>query len=83
LDHLLLIFSSSIIENYQKEIAQLQESLSRKDDERTLLRDRLNEVELELRKTLDDYASKMTKYESLVAERDALVEQEALRSAER
>jgi hypothetical protein len=47
------------------------------------LRERLNEVELELRKTLDDHASTMAKYEILVEERDALVQQEARNSEER
>ncbi len=78
-----MIFSSPIMENYQKEIDQLQENVSQKDDEKTLLRDRLNEVELELRKTLDDHALTIRKCESLVGEQAALVEQEALHSAER
>ncbi len=81
--HVLLICSSSVIEDYQKEIDQLQKKLSQTEEEGTLLRDRLNEVELELGKTLDDHALTIRKCESLVAERAALVEQEALHSAER
>jgi chromosome segregation ATPase len=58
-----LLFSSSEIEEYQKQIQQLQRSLSNKDEERTLLRERLNEVELDLRTTLDEHAAKSTKYD--------------------
>jgi hypothetical protein len=71
------------MEDYRKQIEQLQLNLSEKDNERTLLSERLNEVELELRKTLDDHASTMTKFEILLEERDALVEQDVRRSAER
>jgi chromosome segregation ATPase len=59
---------SSIVEDYQKQIEQLQQNLSEKDNERSSLSEHLNEVELELKKTIDDYASAMTKYESLVKE---------------
>jgi flagellar biosynthesis chaperone FliJ len=55
-----LLFSSANIENYEKQIKQLQQNLSQKDDERTLLRERLNEVELEFRKILDDHALQST-----------------------
>jgi hypothetical protein len=79
----MLIFSSSIVEDYQKQIKQLQQNLSQKDDERILLRERLNEVELELRKTLDNDASVMAKYESVVEERDRLVKQQTLHSTEK
>ncbi len=54
------------------------------DNERTSLSERLNQVELELRKTLDDHASKSIKNEenlqSVVAERNALIEQQTLYS---
>ncbi|CAF3047116.1 unnamed protein product, partial [Rotaria sp. Silwood2] len=74
--------SRSNIENYEKQIHQLQQKLSQNDDERTLLRERLNEVELEFRKTLDDRATTTNMYEeqlqSLIQERDALVQQHVL-----
>jgi septal ring factor EnvC (AmiA/AmiB activator) len=57
-----------MVEDYQKQIEQLQQNLSEKDNERSSLSEHLNEVELELKKTIDDYASAMTKYESLVKE---------------
>jgi len=79
-------FSQSTIENYEKQIKQLQQKLSQNEDERSLLRERLNEVELELTKTLDDRASTLAMYEeqleSAVQERNALVEQQVLQSAE-
>jgi len=69
---------SSIVEDYQKQIEQLQQKLSEKDNEQISLGERLNEVELELRKTVDHHASKLIKYEedlqSLVQERNALLE---------
>ncbi|CAF2108518.1 unnamed protein product, partial [Rotaria magnacalcarata] len=75
------------IENYEKQIHQLQQKLSQNDDEKLLLRERLNEVELELRKVLDEHASTTAMYEkqlqSLIIERDALVEQHALQSADK
>ncbi|CAF4514139.1 unnamed protein product, partial [Rotaria sp. Silwood2] len=71
--------SQSVIEDYKKQIHQLQQKLSQNDDERTLLRERLNEVELEFRKTLDDRTTTTNMYEeqlqSLIQERDALVQQ--------
>ncbi len=70
-----LVSASTIVEDYQKQLDQLQQNLSRSDGERKLLRERLNEVELELEKTLDDHTSIMRKNESL--------EQEILRSTER
>jgi flagellar biosynthesis chaperone FliJ len=63
---LILSFSASKIEEYQKQIEQLQHSLSQQDEQQTLLEKHLNEVEHELNKTSDDYASTMAKYESLV-----------------
>ncbi|CAF4623577.1 unnamed protein product, partial [Rotaria sp. Silwood2] len=74
--------SRSNIENYEKQIHQLQQKLSQNDDERTLLRERLNEVELEFRKILDDRTTTTNMYEeqlqSLIQERDALVQQHVL-----
>ncbi|CAM4918168.1 unnamed protein product [Rotaria socialis] len=79
--------SQTNIENYEKQIRQLQQKLSQHDDEKSLLRERLNEVELELRKVLDDHASTTAMYDeqlqSLITERDALVEQHALQSADK
>jgi hypothetical protein len=75
--------SPSIIEDYQTQLDQLQQNLSAKDDERTLLRERLDDVELELRKTLDNHASLIIKNELLVEERDAVLEQQALRLTDR
>jgi len=80
-------FSPLIIGDYEKQIKQLQQKLSQNEDERTLLRQRLNEVKLEFRKTLDDHSSTSAMYEeqfqSVVQERNTLVEQQALQSAER
>jgi predicted negative regulator of RcsB-dependent stress response len=75
-----------MIEDYEKQIGQLQQALSQNEDERTLLRQRLNEVELEFRKTLDDHSSTSAMYEeqfqSLVQERNTLLEQQVLQSVE-
>ena len=74
--------SASIVDSYATQIRQLQQQMSQSEDERALLRERLNEVELELSQT-----STTSMYEeqlqSLVHERDALVEQQVLHSAER
>jgi len=74
---------SSQSESYQKQNEQLQQNLSEKDNQHTSLSERLNEVELELKKAMDDHASTMAKYETLIEERNALGEQQALHSAER
>jgi len=74
---------SSQSENHQKHIQELQQNISEKDNERTSLSERLNEVELELKKAVDDHASLQGKYESLIEERDALVGQQILHSTER
>ncbi len=79
----LLLSSSAEIEDYQKQIEQLQKNLSQKDEEQILLGERLNEVELEFKKISDDHASTMARYESLVQERDALTKQQVLESADR
>jgi septal ring factor EnvC (AmiA/AmiB activator) len=68
--------SSSVIEDNQKEIEQLQQTLSENENERSLLSERFNKVELELRRALDDQISTIAKYESLV-------EQQTLHSTER
>ncbi|CAF3326714.1 unnamed protein product, partial [Rotaria socialis] len=78
--------SQSAIEDSEKQIHQLQQKLSQNDDEKLLLRERLNEVELELRKVLDDHTSTRARYEeqlqSLITERDAIFEQQVLQSNE-
>lgn len=66
---------ASIIEDYQKQVNQLQQTLSQKDEERSLLREHLNEVEVELRKAFDDHALTTDKYELLKQERDVLIEE--------
>ena len=71
------------IEDHQKQIDHLQQTVSQKDEERNSLQEHLNNVELELRKTLDDHTSAMSKLESIVEERDALIKQQALHSVER
>jgi hypothetical protein len=77
---------STIVEDYEKQIKQLQQKLSQNEDERSLLRERLNEVELEFTRTIDDRASTLAMYEdqlqSTVQERNALVQQQVLQSAE-
>jgi hypothetical protein len=79
----LLIFSSSVFEDYGKLIDQLQENLSEKKKERKSISDHLNEVEVEHQRTLDNYASILTKYESGVEERDALAQERTSHSTER
>ncbi len=78
-----MIFRSADSENYEKQIKQLQQNLSQKNDERTLLRERLNEVELELSKTLEDLALTKGQYKAAIKERNALEEQQMLQSAEK
>ncbi len=68
-----------MIEDYQTQIEQLQQNLSQKDEERTVLRERLDEVELELKTTLDEYASKSTNYEENL---QSLIEQQRIHSEE-
>jgi len=69
-------------EDYQKQIDQLQQNLSQKEEERTLLRDHFSEVELELRKIIDDQTSTTDRLEALVEERNVLVEQQSLQLTE-
>jgi len=60
------------IEILQNERDQFQQNLSEKDEEQTLLQKRLDDVELQFRKTI----------ESLQQERNALVEQQTVQSSE-
>ena len=69
-------FRASLLEEYQHQIEQLQRNLSEKGEERNLLRQHMNEIEIELRQTLDKHAA-------LEEERDALVAQQTRISAER
>ena len=77
------LFSSATIEEHQKQIEQLQRNLSQKEEERNLLREHLNEVELELGRISDDHTSTMAKCKSLKEDYDALVKQQAVQSADR
>ena len=74
-------------EDYEKQIKQFQQKLSQNEDERSLLRERLNEVEVEFRQAIDDRASTTAMYEeqlqSLVQEGNALAEEKAIESAQR
>ncbi|CAF3671069.1 unnamed protein product [Adineta steineri] len=78
--------NSSIIEDYRTQIQNLQQKLRSVEDERVLLREHLNEVELELRKTLDQHEPILAMYEkqlqTVEQERNAVVQLHALRSAE-
>ena len=58
------------------QIEEFKHNLSQKEDEQTLLQERVDEIQHELRKTVD-------KHESLVQERDALVQQQSIQSIER
>ncbi len=77
---------SSQSEDYQKQIEQLQENLSKKENEYNLLNRRLNELEGELQQTIDHHTSKSKKYEedlqSLTHERNALIDQQLIYSEE-
>jgi hypothetical protein len=75
---LFLLFSNSMVEDYEKQIQELQQKLSEKDNERNALSERLHEVEVELTKTLDDHTSTVMKYESLIKERDELAERHSV-----
>ena len=83
----ILCFSHSNSETNNHEIHRLQQKLSQNEDERALLRERLDEVELEFGKLLEGRALTLTMYEeqlqSLVQERNALVEQHILESTEK
>ena len=80
-------FSQSTNDDHERQIKQLQQKLSQNEDERSLLRERLNEVEVEFRQAIDDRASTIAMYEeqlqSLVQERNALVEQQELQAGDR
>jgi len=77
----------SVVDEYEQQIKELQKKLSQYEDERQLLRERLNEIELEFGKANDERSSLSTMYEeqlqSVIQERNALVEQQATQMAER
>ena len=83
----ILNISEPTNEDHERQIKQLQQKLSQNEDERSLLRERLNEVEVEFRQAIDDRASTIAMYEeqlqSLVQERNALVEQQELQAGDR
>jgi hypothetical protein len=81
-----LFFSSLIIAKYQNQIELLQQNLAEKDEERTLLGERLNGLELELQTTIHNHELTVNKCEEdiqyFTQERNALIELQALRFAE-
>lgn len=76
-----------MIEECQKQINQLQEQLSKNEDERASLREHLDELEMTLKKSADEHASTVSMYEeqlqALIQERNATVEQHALQASEK
>lgn len=76
-------FSAASIDDYEKQIKQLKQNLSEKDEEETSLRERLNEVELELGKILYDHAAITGEHEALIKEYNGLLEQQTLKSTDR
>ena len=52
----------------QSSIEELQQIISQKEEERNVLRQQLNEMELELNKTLDDH-------QRIMQEKDTLIQQ--------
>lgn len=67
---------ASVLEGYRNQIEQLRRNLSEKDEERDLLREHMNEIEIELRQALN-------KHTALEEERDELLAQQARISADR
>ena len=68
----------SVVDEYEQQIKELQKKLSQYEDERQLLRERLNEIELEFSKANDEKSTVSAMYEeqlkSIIQERNALVE---------
>ena len=69
------VTTTSALEESRRQIDQLLLTVSRKDDERALLRERLNEVELELREALDYQTSATAQLEAFQKEKDSLAAQ--------
>lgn len=59
-----------LFEEYQKEIYQLKQDLSERDEERILLQDRLNKVQFQHRRTSDDQTSTKDKLQAIVEEQN-------------
>ncbi len=74
-----LPFSDSMIEEYQNQIEQLQQDLFEKNNETNSLSQRLNQLELELQRTIDDHTSKSNEYKENV---QSMIEQQAIRLQE-
>jgi len=68
----------SVVDEYEQQVRELQQELSQSEGERQLLREHLNEIELELNKANDEKSSVSAMYEeqlqSIIQERNALVE---------
>ena len=68
----------SVVDEYEQQVRELQQELSQSEGERQLLREHLNEIELELNKANDEKSTVSAMYEeqlkSIIQERNALVE---------
>lgn len=64
---------SQMEEQLRDEIERLKENLFESNSERSSLRTRLDEMEVDLRNSLDDYASTLIRYETLVGDRYASI----------
>lgn len=75
------------MKDYNKQIKKLRQKLTANENDQVELRQRLDEVELELKKTSDEHTAAIAKYEeqlqALMKERNAVIELHAIRSAER
>ena len=60
---------NQVEEQLRDEIERLKENLFESNLERSSLRTRLDEMEVDLRNALDDYASMLIQYETLVGDR--------------
>ena len=67
--------NASVYEQYQKLMDQWQHARSQKDDETASLRDRLDEVQGELKQALEDHASVLSRCEALTKQQETLAEQ--------
>lgn len=75
-----------MIVDYQKELENLQENLTRKENEQILFSQQLLESESKLQQILTDHALKCDKYEedlqSLLEQRNCLLDQQVFHSEE-
>ena len=74
---------SRSISKYSSALTTSQSELLGKDNECSSINERLNETQSELRKALDDLQLAEEKYDTLIKERDVLVEQQKLLSADK